>query len=377
MRITSFKPLIYFLLFCIFFIFIFNQEKRPDELVGKKIKVIARISSIKQLPDGGFLYKIDDFYFKDEDKKPLGYGEKIEVVGILKEQVTSRGEKQLWLQNQAIIKILSDSKWEQWLFTSVSRKIQPRILVFFKKSLPEPQSSLFLGIVWGIKAGFRKELYQTMKQAGLVHLVVASGQNLSIFSKVLLDWLSLVLKRKLALVLSLLVILFYVLLIGAEPPLVRAALMASLSFLGMYLGREVLGGVALFSSALLMVLFDFSLLGSISFQLSFAATAGLVFVAPRLKKFRAFKWPILGQNFLESFSAQLMTSPIIFYHFGLFNPWSLISNLLVLWMIPILMTLGMAALFVNLIWPALGKFLLLLAWPLLTFFIRVAYLFGT
>jgi len=127
---------------------------------------------------------------------------------------------------------------------------------------------------------------------------------------------------------------------------------------------------------LLMLFFEPELMGSISFQLSFSATFGLVFVAPRIKKFKLFKLPFLGENLLETTSAQIMTAPIIFYHFGVFNPWGLISNLLVLWMIPLLMGLGMSAFFLGLLFPLGGRFSLLLSWPLLTFFIKIAELFG-
>lgn len=379
MKITGFKALIYFFILCLPLFLAFRLEQRPNELKGKRIKVKGRISWVKKLEDSSFLYRVGDFYFKNEDFQPLKYGEKIEIVGKVEERVIGEEYKQVWLIEQSITKILSDSKLEQWFFMPVMRltsRIREKILNFFAKALPEPQASLFLGIVWGIKAGFQVDFYESLKKAGLVHLVVASGQNISIFAKVLLDWLSFILKRKAALVVTLVFILLFVVLVGAEPPLVRAALMAGLSFLGLYFGREILGGVALFASAYLMFLFNPQLLKSISFQLSFGATAGLVFLTPKIAHFKPFKLPLIGQNFLETTSAQMMTMPILFYHFGVFNPWSLVSNLLVLWMIPLLMALGMSAFLVSLIFASLGKFLILLSWPLLSFFIKITEVFG-
>ena len=391
MKTTGFKPLIYFLILCIFLFLIFKIEKKPEDYKNKRIKVKGTISSRKKLMAGGFLYKIGDFYFEEEGQEGLTYGERAEIIGKVEERVINDKQRQFWLIDQSIIKI-SPSKNEgnfasnliNQLVISLDEKIKlvrETILTFFTNALPEPQSSLFLGIVWGIKAGFSSSFYEVLKKAGLIHLVVASGQNISLFSKVLLDWLSLLFKRKAALVITLWVILLYVMLIGAEPPLVRAALMAGFSFLGFYLGKEALGGVALFVSAFLMLLFEPGLLGSISFQLSFMATAGLVFISPRMKKIRLFgrkifELPVLGQDLLESTSAQIATMPILFYHFGVFNPLSLVANLLVLWMIPLLMSLGVIAILVGLVFPFGGKFLVLLSWPLLTFFIKVAEFFG-
>lgn len=379
MNTTITRALIYFFIFCLLLFLIYRSEREPNKFNGKWVRVRGRISSVEKIKDEGFLYRIGDFYFKNEAALSLEKGEMVETVGKVEARVIGGEWSQLWLVNQSITRVSSDSKSEEWFFLPVSRFLQQfrqKIINFFVKALPEPQGSLFLGIVWGIKMKFQPNFYEALKKAGLVHLVVASGQNLSIFSKVLLDWFSLIFKRKRALILTFFVILLYVMLVGGEPPLVRAALMAALSFLGLYLGREVLGGVALFASALLMLFFDPELIKSISFQLSFAATFGLIFIAPKIKKFRIFKLPLIGENFLETTSAQIMTMPLLFYHFGIFNPLSLVSNLLVLWMIPLLMSLGMSAFFLGLAFPLGGRFLLLLCWPLLSFFIKIAEIFG-
>lgn len=381
MKIISPKGLIYFLILCIPIFLSYRKEQNPNDLLGKVVKIESMISSIKKQKDGSLLYYVAGFYFKESATTLVSFeaGDKIVVIGRAEERVISKKNKQFWLVNQSIIKNETDSKLENGGLLSIEGlfgRTRQKISDFFKTVLPEPQSSLFLGIVWGIKENLRSDLYLKLINAGLIHLVVASGQNLALFSKVVLDWLSFFVNRRLAILITFLLIIFYCFLVGLEPPIVRAGVMAGFSFLGLYLGREALAGVCLFISGYLMLVFNPSLINSVSFQLSFMATFGLVFLSPRFKKFKIFKAPILGQNFLETFSCQLATMPVLWFHFGILRPENLVPNLLVLWMIPILMSLGMIGFFVSLVFPFGGRFLCLLAWPLLTFFIRVAEIFG-
>ena len=82
----------------------------------------------------------------------------------------------------------------------------------------------------------------------------------------------------------------------------------------------------------------------VGFQLSFLALLGIVYLSPAIKKlFRLseesgfFSW---RENFLTTLSAQLAVAPLLILSFGKFSPLSLLANVLILWIIPLTMSLG-------------------------------------
>ena len=111
-------------------------------------------------------------------------------------------------------------------------------------------------------------MFQT---TGVFHVIAASGMNVSMLSGFLLAVLGRILRRQIALIVSIVAICFYAVLAGLEPSIVRASIMAGIAFTALLLGRQ---GTALWSlilTALLMLLFNPFLFRDIGFQLSFAA----------------------------------------------------------------------------------------------------------
>jgi len=120
------------------------------------------------------------------------------------------------------------------------------------------------------------------------------------------------------------------------------------------------------------------LLFDLSFQLSFAATAGLILLYPKLKE----KWPkqsrfsFLIDGFLISLSAQIMTLPILLVNFGQFGWLSPLINTLVLPLIPILMFLGFILIILTFLITPLAQLLAWLIYPLLLYFVKIVDGFG-
>jgi len=99
------------------------------------------------------------------------------------------------------------------------------------------------------------------------------------------------------------VIWFYSIMTGMAPPMVRAACMVSLIYLGGIIGREAEGGRVLFLTGLLMIFSNPVLIFDVGFQLSFLATAGLVYIQPKLKKAGDFEGSSLARRCLANFIA--------------------------------------------------------------------------
>jgi competence protein ComEC len=132
-----------------------------------------------------------------------------------------------------------------------------------------------------------------------------------------------------------------------------------------------------------MCLFNPALLYDVSFQLSFAATLGLVLFADRLQQGfaeLAQRWfpadfarrlaQAVGEFFLFTLAAQVVTLGVIAYHFQRISLIAVIANPLVLPVQELLMVLGGVALLIGLLIPPLGSAAGWLVWPLLAFTIR-------
>ena len=194
-------------------------------------------------------------------------------------------------------------------------------------------------------------------------------------------------RRFLAAGLSAAMIAFYALLVGAEPSVVRAAIMGVLSLFAVQLGRRQDGLNSLALVAALMLVFSPFLLWDVSFQLSFMATLGLVVFAgmltaaftrlasQRLPKSTAQRLakPV-GEYVLFTLAALVTTLPVIVYHFRRLSLTTLIANPLILPAQPPVMVLGGLAVALGMIYEPLGQAAAYLAWPFVAYTIRAVEL---
>lgn len=238
-----------------------------------------------------------------------------------------------------------------------------------KKALPSPQAQLLSGIVLGVKQDLPYELRFALRDTSTLHIVVASGQNLTILAGFIMH-LSGLIKRKNAVVLTLLVIIVYTMLTGAQIPILRAALMFGLASLAQIFGRQNDGLRVLIMVAGLFLLINPRWILDLSFQLSFLASFGVIIVAPILEKSLHFLPNIIKENLSVTLGAQLMVTPIIASNFHQFSLVSLFANTLVLWIIPYIMSLGFIFLF-------LGQILSLPLYIMLTYFIYIVQFFAS
>lgn len=238
----------------------------------------------------------------------------------------------------------------------------------YQKYLPEPQASLLSGIVLGSKERIPKEFAEGLRKTGTIHIVVASGMNVSILAGTMFSFLLLFLSRRLSIILSFVLIWFYVALAGGDPPIVRAGIMGSFSFLALGLGRELDAWRALGITAGLMLFLDPNLVTDLGFQLSFAATFGILFFNPLFSSWFKKVPSIIRNDLSQTLGAQIATLPIVLLNFGGYAPLSPLVNLLIVITLPVMMRLGLIGLFVPVV--------LWLAYPLLTYIVKMVELFS-
>lgn len=241
--------------------------------------------------------------------------------------------------------------------------------------VPDPQSAILVGMILGQTDQLPREFKKDLQDTSTIHLLVVSGQNLTILAGFLMSLVYLVGRRQTA-ALTILAIIGYCLLSGMGVPVIRAAMMASAGLLAQILGRDMKGWWILLLTAGLMLLYNPNWLISISFQLSFMATLGVIVVAPILMRY-LYRLPIIIREDLAiTTGAYFLTLPIIAYNFYQISLVGIASNLLVGWTSPIIMVVGVATILASLINQFLGMLLGIIPTILLTYFIYVVEFFA-
>jgi len=151
-------------------------------------------------------------------------------------------------------------------------------------------------------------------------------------------------KRRWAWIIIIPSIIAFVILTGAESSIVRAGIMGIVAALATESGRVSDVKRLLVITAVLMLAYNpYLLVFDIGFQLSFAATIGLVYLPKLIPKLDFFNKPGLSGLFditTTTLAAQIAVAPLLLYHFGQISLISPIANSLILPIVPFLMALG-------------------------------------
>jgi len=208
-----------------------------------------------------------------------------------------------------------------------------------ERALPEPQAALLLGVVFGYRAALPPALEQQMIASGLVHIVVASGLNVALLARLVQQALGRIWPRGAA-VTALIAIIGYALLSGASPAALRATLMGGLVILGGMVHRQSHVSVALALAAALLLGIKPSLVRDVGFQLSFAATLGIVFWADSLSRLLGWLPGAFRDALAATLAAQAMTWPLLMAEVHRVSLIAPLSNLLVVPLVPFMMVAG-------------------------------------
>lgn len=207
--------------------------------------------------------------------------------------------------------------------------------------VPEPESALATGVSISGKGGLPKDVKEDFINAGLIHIVVLSGYNIAIVIRLILYMFGFV-GRKWSAIIALAGVSAFVVISGGSAPVVRAAIMASITLIGALSYTSVLQNRALFGAAFLMVMWNPMLLTTdASFALSFLATFAIINVVPMISpyfKFVTSKW-YLKETLSETLATQVFVLPYLLYQIGKFSLIAPLSNVIILPLIPIIMML--------------------------------------
>lgn len=224
---------------------------------------------------------------------------------------------------------------------SILFKIKRGFIRNLEKTLGEPHSALAGGLVVGEKSALGKDLIEDFRKAGLIHIVVLSGYNITIVADSIRRMLSF-LPRNLGIILGAVGIIVFGILVGGGATVIRSCLMATIALLSEFLRKDYNVGRALFiAGAIMLIQNPMILLYDPSFQLSFLATVGLLLLSSPIEKKLGFITEKFGIRGLvaSTLATQIFVSPYILYMMGQLSIIGLIVNILVLPIIPITMLL--------------------------------------
>lgn len=366
--------------------------EEPD-VRSDNVKYAIRVESIKSF-DYGFVsgqeVKADGKILIVAKKYPLyQYGDKIELTGkLVTPQSSEDFDYQKYLAKDDIfslvyfpdIKILASDQgnWLMGKLLFIKNKFKDAI----GQILIEPQGAFLAGLLLGEKRGLPAELTAAFSRTGTTHIIALSGYNITIIAVALMGLFNFfMVRRQVSFGLSVGVIILFVLMTGAAASVVRAAVMGILVLLAQQVGRLYQIRNALVLAGVIMVYLNPRVLvWDLGFQLSFAATLGLVYVSPILQS-----WFIgekereegnkkilsLKEILIATLSAQIAVLPLLVINFGQLSLIAPLVNILVLPVIPLTMLAGFISVLAGLLFLPLGQILGWLAWLFLTYEIKI------
>lgn len=275
---------------------------------------------------------------------------------------------------------------------SLAAKLRSRGARIFRNSLKPRVAEIFVALVLGYRYGVNQHDRAIFTESGLGHLFAVSGLHVAILAFMvgfLLRALGIGTKKR-AVILGVFVI-FYAIMVGARPPVVRATVMI-LTYLTATLigrGRDTINTISF--AAFVLLVYSPLWHSDPGFLLSFAAVGCIVLMFPVLEELWAEyrksdvrleirferKWKHALQDWFRhaifvSLAAQIGVQPLLIHFMGFFNPWGVLANVLVLPLAAVVLAMGVLMLCVGLIASMLAGIFASLATAVLMFLLMIA-----
>jgi competence protein ComEC len=201
-------------------------------------------------------------------------------------------------------------------------RVKSRALAAIGAGLPPASAALLAGLLLGERTELPRELDEGFRRAGVYHVLAVSGFNVAILAAAVFTLCRLArVGHRTSAVIAIVVVLGFAAVVGPEPSVLRATIMALLVLAALLLGREAAVANSLALAALAILTVRPGDLGDPGFQLSFAATAGIV-AAPLPRG-------LVGSALGVSLAAQLAVLPIALTHFNQLSTIGVVANLAV------------------------------------------------
>lgn len=233
--------------------------------------------------------------------------------------------------------------------------VRRRMTAFFQTALPGRKGALMASLLLGDDGAISPQTRDDFARSGLLHVLVVSGAQVGLVLGSVL-WLGRALRAPPGLGAGVAgaTTVFFALMAGWVPSVARAAVMALAGLAASMLRRNRDAHAALALAALALLLSQPLLLFDAGFQLSFAATWALVYVAPALAAPLSALPPSARSLIAMTASAQIAVAPLLAYHFLQVSLAGFIANLIVVPLVALLVPAGFVVALVGAVLPALA-----------------------
>jgi len=250
--------------------------------------------------------------------------------------------------------------------------LKNRLREVVNSSLTPPQNYILGALILGDKNRIPNDFKEKLNTAGIRHLTAVSGLHIVLVSSLLMFlFLRLGFWKKQAIIFSLIFVFLFIALTGFQVSSIRAAIMGSLFLIAPLFGRQSCSIRSLILAGLIMLAINpFLLFYNAGFQLSFLAAVGIIYLSSSFRRY--LKSDILA----ATFSAYIFTLPILIYSFNQISLVGLLTNALVLPIIPFVMVGGFAFSFIGVFSSFLGQVLSWPIWFLLTYVVKITEMFS-
>jgi len=344
--------------------FFFIPEKPPyNEAIGREVEFHGIID---ENPDKR-VYNQQLIIFLEDQKTNIlvtvpkelefSYGDKVRVRGILETPenfITEVGKEfnyKRYLANKDIYFVIRNANVEIISQNNGGKlkaglyKVRNSFMKNIEKVVTPPESFLASGLLLGARGGFDSDMRQKFIETGTIHIVALSGYNITVVAENVLKFFGLFLSQTFSSIIAIILILLFIIMTGATATAIRAGIMALIVLFARITGRNYQAGRALVIAGLLMIAYDPRVITDMSFQLSFLATGGILFIMPKIInwfRFMPIKFKI-RETVATTFSATIAVLPLILYSTGIFSIVSLPANVLILPIIPATMLFSFLA----------------------------------
>lgn len=261
----------------------------------------------------------------------------------------------MYIQNPRQVKVIRNESPNPLLSAAIW--IKRGLSDSIARSMPRDEGAVVAGMALGTYTTLPDRLLANFTRTGTLHLLAASGFNCAVlvivFGFPLRDCLKL--DKKHVHMALIIILIFYMFVVGAKPSIVRATVMATLLLLGVLINRPSDTLNLLFAAALIILAINPADIFDVGFQLSFAAVLAIVLVLPVIEhitnqwktragarfcpevvfrndlKAKAAHFVITDgwQGFLATIAATLGTLPLSAQYFNQFSLVSFLVNAIV------------------------------------------------
>jgi competence protein ComEC len=362
-----------------------------DSLVAVDGKVVTDVDTKEKTSD--FVLKVgnDKILVKDEVFSKVEYGDMVHVEGILKLPENFLGDNGKafdyvnYLRKDGIVYIVENGNitiqesnggffLKRWLYS-----FKHFLMRTIDKLFTMPESGLLSGVLLGTKSSLGNDLREEFIQTGTIHIVALSGYNVTIIAEAVMALFTRVFPFYAGIAGGAVGIILFALMTGAGSTVVRAAIMAIMVLVAKALGRAADIGRALVFTAVVMILFNpWILVYDISFQLSFLATVGLVYLTPKVEPYLKRIPAKFGFRTIiaSTIATTIFVMPFIAYTMGNFSLVAIPANLLILPLMPLVMLVGTISLAVGALSSFIAFPITFISYALLHYVLAVIHFFA-